>query len=230
MAAMAESPAAASTQPRGQRLWAVLLVLDSFFVITFGGTLAMKAYQHWQAPVDVQPPRRGHKPPKAPAPKPADAPAAEPAKPAEAPKAPEAAKPAKQAETPAEAGLRPPKPSMIHEAPTREKAVPQTASKAAAAAAPAAAPAAGADAAKQKAVPTDFSIKSPGAKTVELAGAFIVRGGKKAMVGHPDGTWTVTLYLTPNTYRYWFLVNGKKTLDPAATAVDRGASVRTVAP
>ena len=75
-----------------------------------------------------------------------------------------------------------------------------------------------------------FELKSPGAKSVELAGAFIVRGGKKPMSAQPDGTWTVTVYLTPNTYRYWFLVNGKKTLAPANANTDRGASVISVAP
>jgi outer membrane biosynthesis protein TonB len=225
MAAMPAQPSVdesvePAAPPRGQGLWGVLLVLDAVFMVTFGGTLGMKVYQHVFATPEMTAPKRPHRPPKTPpAPKPAEPAAAKP----EPPKPAEPAKPApKQAETPAEAGLRPPKPSLLSEAPAREKAGLQGA---------AASSAAAADASKQKAVPTDFSIKAPGAKSVELAGAFLVRGGgKKAMVGHPDGTWTVTLYLTPNTYRYWFLVNGKKTLDPLSPTVDRGASVRTVAP
>ena len=37
--------------PRGShRLWAFLLILDSVFVIVFGGAVAAKVYQHWKAP------------------------------------------------------------------------------------------------------------------------------------------------------------------------------------
>lgn len=73
-----------------------------------------------------------------------------------------------------------------------------------------------------------FRLKAPGAKSVELVGAFIVRGGKKRMVEHSDELWTLTLYLTPNTYRYHFLVNGKKKLDPENPNGARGASILTV--
>jgi hypothetical protein len=221
-----ETPVETAPAPsgRGQKLWAVLLVLDSFFVITFGGTLAMKLYQHWQAPPPVVP-SRAHRPPKA-APAAASTAAAATAPVPAAPAAPakaEAAKPAAKPEPPSN-GLRPPKPSMLQEAPRHEKAGLQGAASGAAPAAPAA-PAAGA---KNKALPTEFTLKAPGARSVELVGAFIVHGGRKAMVSHPDGTWTLTLYLTPNTYRYWFVVNGKKTLDPSSARVDRGASVVTV--
>jgi hypothetical protein len=218
MAAMPEPtvenrPSAAASSNRGQRLWAVLLVLDSFFVITFGGTLAMKLYQHSQAPAAPIPAPHGHRAPKAPAPAPA--PESAPAKPAESPK-PEAKS------EPAEKGPRPPKPSMLHEAPQHEKAAPKMSG--ATAPSDAQTPAAP----KGKALATEFTLKSPGAKSVDLVGAFIVHGGRKAMVSHPDGTWTLTLYLTPNTYRYWFSVNGKKTLDPQSAKIDRGASVVAV--
>lgn len=210
---------------RSQKVWAFLLVVDSFFVIIFGGAVAAKVYQHWQAPaVDAAP--RSRKAVRVQAaksePKPAEpAPAPKEPEPAPAPKA-EPAKPAK-----AEPHNGPtPRPSM--DAPPRQAAQPQTSSQPAPKPAAPAAPAA-ADA--QKAVPHEFSIKQPGAKSVELAGAFLVRtGGRKAMISHPDGTWTLTLYLTPNTYRYWFLINGKKALDPQNPKNDRGASVVTVAP
>ena len=207
----------------GQRLWAVLLVVDSFFVIIFGGALAAKIYQHGQAPsVNAALPRHRR------APKPATAKPEKPPEPAVAAPAPSAKPepppPAKPAQ-PADA-LRPPKPSLLHSAPTRANAQPQAAAPAPAAAAPAVA--VPAPTAKTKALPTEFLLKSPAARTVELVGAFIVHGGKKAMVSHPDGTWTLTLYLTPNTYRYWFLVNGKKTLDPHNPKTDRGASVMAV--
>ena len=42
-----------------------------------------------------------------------------------------------------------------------------------------------------------------------------------------DGTWTVTLYLNPGTYRYFFSVDKKKQLDPNAQT-DKGASLRSL--
>lgn len=214
------TPAAASS--RGQKVWAVLLVLDSFFVIIFGGALAAKLYQHWQAPAAAVVPQRAHRPVKAPAPK-AESKPAEPAPPPAPPAAPKAAAPKPAAPAAAQSGPRPPKPSLIQDAPLHQSAQPQGAG-----AASASAPGGNSAAAKNKALPTDFSIKAPGARSVELAGAFIVHGGKKPMVAHDDGVWTITLYLTPNTYRYWFLVNGKHTLDPRNSKTDRNASVVTV--
>jgi len=201
---------------RGQRLWAVLLVLDAFFVIVFGGALAAKIYSHLQAPVvPVAPQRR---------PRPAHAP--EPAKPPEAAKPPAPA-PAKPAQAPAKADqMKPPKPSLLNEAPRHEAAKPRGGAKTEAAPAPA--PAASADG-KPKAVSVEFKLTVPGAKRVELAGPFIVRGGgRMPMKDRGDGLWTLTLYLTPNTYRYHFLVDGKKTLDPQNPKTDRGASVVSV--
>lgn len=217
--------------PRGQRLWAVLLVLDSFFVIIFGGALAAKMYQHWQAP--AQPTRRA-RPVKMPAPKPAEpakseAPKAEPAKPAEAPKSEaakaEPAKPAAKAESAKADAPRPPKPSLLHEAPRRQTAglAGQASKPAPAAAAPAG------EAPVVKAQPVEFRYKGQ-ARKVEVVGAFIVRGGRKAMVEAAPGEWTLTLYLTPNTYRYFFAVNGKKVLDPANSKTERGMSLMTVVP
>lgn len=197
---------------RGQRVWAVLLVLDSFFVIIFGGALAAKIYQHWQEPAAPVIPARAHRPAKAAAVKPE-------AKQPDARPAPAPAAPAPAAES-AASGPRPPKPSLIQDAPLHQSAALQGSAQAPAAAA--------GDAAKVKALPTQFSLKAPGARSVELAGAFIVHGGKKAMTQHGDGTWTVTVYLTPNTYRYWFVVNGRHTLDPRNPSTDRNASVVTV--
>lgn len=213
---------------RGQRLWGALLFIDFFFVIIFGGAVGRKIYEHWQAPSASALPARGRRPAKAAAPKPVE-PAASAPLPAPPPEPPKAAAPklSKTLEIPvAPDSPRPPKPSLLHAAPRHENATPQTgatpthAAPAAAAAAPIGA----------KAVPTEFQLRSPSARTVDLAGAFIVRGGKKAMSGHTDGSWTLTLYLTPNTYRYWFLVNGKKILDPQNPKTDRGASVITVTP
>lgn len=221
----AEGSGQAARAARGQKLWAVLLVLDSFFVIIFGGALAAKLYQHWQAPpVAARRPRPVKKP------EPAESAKAEPAKaPVPAAPAPAPAKPPESAKAEPAADPRSPrplKPSMLHEAPRREGARPQGSSGAAAAPAPAPAPAAGT---VVKAVPVDFQYKGQ-AKKVELIGAFIVRGGRKAMVETAPGNWSLTLYLTPNTYRYHFFVNGKKVLDPANDRHERGMSVIAVVP
>lgn len=223
---MEEEASAPAKSARGQKLWAVLLVLDSFFVIIFGGALAAKVYQHWQAPPPL--PTRRPKPVAAKPAEPAQASTAA-AKPAEAPK-PEPVKPVAKAEpAPNPNAPRPPKPSLLHEAPRREAAHMQGAGapSAAPAAAPSAAPAAPAN--PMKAVPVEFTYKG-NAKRVELVGAFIVRGGKKAMIESAPGVWTLTLYLTPNTYRYHYFVNGKKVLDSGNPKSDRGMSVITVEP
>lgn len=212
MSAMLTETAAVS---RAQRLWAVLLVLDSFFVIIFGGALAAKLYQHWHAP--PSPLRRAARVPKG-APKPA------PAAPPAAASTPEPAKNEAKAPEPqaAAAAANKPlaKPSLLQEPPKRREA---PALKNGGGDTPAAATA--------KAVPTEFKIKAPGAKTVELAGAFLVRtGGVKPMVRRDGDLWTLRLYLTPNTYRYHFLVDGKKTLDPENPATEKGSSIRHVLP
>src|SRR5438128_2525040 len=98
---------------RGQRLWAVLLVLDAFFVIVFGGALAAKIYSHLQAPpAPVAPPRHGRAARTPETPKPAEPP--KPATPA--PMTPEPAPTVKADQ------VKPPKPSLLHEAPRREAA------------------------------------------------------------------------------------------------------------
>jgi|SRR5579883_3092539 len=215
----AQAPARTS---RGQRVWAVLLVLDSFFVIIFGGALAAKLYQHWQAPpVVVMPPRPR------PAPKPAAAPAAQaPPKLAPAPATISLPKAKTAAAEPARKRNGPtPKPSLLQDAPRHESAQPREADSSQAASS---APAPAASGGKAKAQPVEFHYKGRGHR-VELAGAFIVHGnGRKAMVQR-DGAWSLTVYLTPNTYRYWFVVDGKKVLDPDNPAQSRSASVVSVA-
>ena len=79
---------------------------------------------------------------------------------------------------------------------------------------------------KRHSVPVEFKLKAARARNVRLVGAFIVRGGHRDMVQEKAGLWTLTLYLLPgNNYRYWFSVDGKKTLDPNNPKRDRGASV-----
>lgn len=224
-AAPAEGAAAESAVPRGShKLWAFLLVLDSVFVIVFAGAVAAKVYQHWKAPaVVLNPPRpRKAKPVDAPAPSTAAAAAPEPAKAPEPPKPepPKAPEPKPAAEAP-----RPPKPSMLAEAP-KHRETPKLADAggkpAAAPAKPAAPPPADG---KVKALKTEFKLHAPKAKNVELVGAFIVRGGRKEMARQDDGTWTVTLYLNPGSYRYFFSVDKKKQLDPENPHSEKGASL-----
>lgn len=200
--------------PRGShKLWAFLLVLDSVFVIVFAGAVAAKVYQHWKTPPVAAKP----------------VPRKRPAKPVEAPAAPAAAapapapEPAKAPETPKPASdaPRPPKPSMTTEAP-RHRETPKLAD--AAGKPPAAAPANG----KVKALKTEFKVQAPRAKSVELVGAFIVRGGRKDMIRQGDGSWTITLYLNPGTYRYFFAVDKKKQLDPENPLSDKSASLLTI--
>ncbi len=139
------------------------------------------------------------------------------------------APPPKKAKTPEPPAAAPDAPPPAPVAPSAPKPEPPAAApKAPEPPPPAAAAAAAAAPAKTKALPVEFKLKQAGAKKVELAGAFIVRGGKAPMAKNGDGSWTVTLYLIPDTYRYNFLVDGKKIIDPQNPNVSRGASVVTI--
>jgi type IV secretory pathway VirB10-like protein len=227
--------AATTPTTRSERLWAFLLLFDAFFVVIFGGALATTLYQHWPSshnsagiPVHMA---KAERPKPAPTPAPAPAPAAAktaPAAPAPAP-APKIQNAPKQANRQAPRPLRP---SLLSESKPHKAAAPQSAAAENSEEAPRTAPAAAAPApdagAKIKAQPVEFHYKSAKAKQVELVGAFIVRGGRKTLVKHAEGLWSLTLYLTPNSYRYWFSVDGKKKLDPANSETNRNASVLTV--
>lgn len=202
--------------PRGsQRLWAFLLVLDSVFVIVFAGAVAAKVYQYWKAPAApavaskrrAAPPKEQPKPAE-PAPAPAPAP---PAEPAPEPKAAEPAAASKaKPEPPAAPEAAPPKPSLLAEAP-KHRQTPK--------------PADAAPAGKVKASRVDFKISAPKAKSVQLVGAFIMRGGRRDMERQDDGAWSTVLYLNPGQYRYYFNVDKKKRLDPENPRSEKGASV-----
>lgn len=85
-----------------------------------------------------------------------------------------------------------------------------------------------ADNAKIKAAPVEFKVSAPSAKSVALAGAFLVKGGKKDMLEESGGHWALTIYLKPGTYRYHFIIDGKKTLDSDNPRIERGSSVLVV--
>jgi len=221
--ASAPEPVPDSPAPQGShKLWAFLLVLDSMFVIVFAGVVAAKVYQHWKAPaapLAAAPRKRPAKAVEAPVAPTAPAPVPEPAK---APEPKPAPVPAAKASPEAP---RPPKPSMLVDAP-KHRETPKL-SEAGSKAAPAAPAPVAADG-KVKAVRTEFKLKAPQAKAVELVGAFIVRGGRKDMSRQDDGTWTVTLYLNPGSYRYFFSVDKKKQLDPENPNSDKGLSLLAV--
>jgi hypothetical protein len=193
-------PPAPEAAHGSHRLWALLLVLDCAFVIVFGGLVASKVYQHWNEPAPAAAPAPAHR-------RAAKSETAPPPPPAPAPVA---AAPEKPSAPPAEPEA-PPKPSLAEETP---------------AAAPSA-PAPAADG-KVKAAPVEFKLKAPNADSVQIVGAFIVHGGRKAMARRADGTWTTKLYLNPGQYRYFFFVDGRRTLDPANPHSDRGASLLTL--
>ncbi len=230
-------------RPRGShKLWAILLVLDCVFVIIFGGAVAAKVYQHWQEPPPTPPPAAQKAKPAAQKAKSAKKTPAKKspkkktvkkktakkkavaAKKTPAPKKKKTAEPAK--------GVKPPRPSLLSEAPKpREAPKPQGAKKketpktTTVAKAPPPPP----KAQRPKAFPVDFKIKAPGAKKVQLTGMFLVRtGGKKDMVAKGDGLWALRLYLVPDTYQYLFIVDGKKTKDPENSDEKLGHSLMTV--
>jgi hypothetical protein len=126
--------------------------------------------------------------------------------------------------------MRPPKPSLLSDGPkprqTPSLAGPGAAPKAAAPA-PAPAPAA-ASGERPRAKPIVFRVRAPSAKSVQLVGAFIVRGGRKEMDKQGDGSWTAEVYLHPGQYRYFFSVDKKKLLDPENPRSERGSSLLTV--
>jgi HEAT repeat protein len=72
-----------------------------------------------------------------------------------------------------------------------------------------------------------FRLKAPQARSVLLA-LDILAGKRKPMVRSVNGDWSVSLPLAAGRYRYQFIVDGVRTLDPANPAVERGASLLTV--
>jgi hypothetical protein len=57
-----ESPEPRKPQSGSHGLWLFLLVLDSIFVIVFGGAVAAKVYQYWKTPAVVAAPAGRRRP------------------------------------------------------------------------------------------------------------------------------------------------------------------------
>lgn len=236
--------------PRSQpAVWLALLAVDALLVVLFGATVVAKIARHW-VPKPAPIAEKG-RPKQAPEPAPetpaetAKGPEAdkaaetakppEPVKPAEPARAAEPAKPAQAKAAPKAATAKAADPKTAASKPAAAKPLPKPSLVSNGAAKPAdrpaprpAAPAAPAGKVRAKAV--EFSVQAPAAKSVHVAGAFIVKGGKAEMNKGADGRWTATLYLHPGEYRYVFLIDGRRTIDPQNSRVSRGASVLIVEP
>ncbi|MBI5623257.1 MAG: hypothetical protein HY924_05720 [Elusimicrobia bacterium] len=229
-----QAPAGAPSQKSfgSQGLWMGLLVVDSLLIAVFGsylGVVGMKAYHQWRgkAPIVTAPTKSPLKPEpaKAVAPAPPAAETPKEAAPEPAKQTAKALEPAKAAKAHPEPAKKPaaPEPAKAQAKPAKEPPSPSMGS--------AKAPAPDAADALVKALPVEFSYHAPSAKSVKLAGAFLVRGGgKKDMVHGSGGDWNLTLYLKPGSYRYWFLEDGKRKVDPRNSKVERGASVVVIYP
>jgi 1,4-alpha-glucan branching enzyme len=76
--------------------------------------------------------------------------------------------------------------------------------------------------AKAHAKPTNFYCAAPDAKEVFIAGDFNDWDMKShPMHRQPDGTWFTQLALAHGHHHYWFVVDGKPTLDPRAQGIGR---------
>lgn len=71
--------------------------------------------------------------------------------------------------------------------------------------------------AQQTIDPVTFTCDAPDAKSVYLSGDFNDWDPDAySMKRMPDGTWQSKIQLNPGEHHYWFLVDGKATLDPKA--------------
>lgn len=78
----------------------------------------------------------------------------------------------------------------------------------------------------------EFRHKAPKAKTVDLIGDFNAWNPGTVKLSKRDGAWETLIPLPKGRYRYAFLVDGKRELDPSAketeTVNGEDASVRVV--
>ncbi|MBI5799994.1 MAG: glycoside hydrolase family 13 [Verrucomicrobia bacterium] len=70
--------------------------------------------------------------------------------------------------------------------------------------------------------PINFFCAATGAKEVFIAGDFNEWNATlHPMEQSPDGNWIGQVSLAHGHYRYWFVVDGKPTLDPRAQGISR---------
>ena len=172
----------------GQKLWGLLLVVDSFFVVIFGGAFAAKLYESWQAPS-----HEFFSPARSPKLSPENYLRSVPA----IPRPPKAASPVTPAKTLTKS---------IAQAPTSPKPVKTQKNKYKE---PQILPSRG----PQKARGVAFHYYGKKIRRVFLVASFL-HGGKKPLRKVRHGPWKAEVYLMPGNYRYQFMVDGKKILDP----------------
>ncbi|MBI5201481.1 MAG: hypothetical protein HY925_07855 [Elusimicrobia bacterium] len=218
----APAPAGAPAKTPSKKVWGVLLVLAAVMVLFFGGAVACLLYMRIATPPLAQVPARPVVKKKGAAA--ADAPPAQEPPKAEPPKVEEPKKAEAKAEPKAEpkaeaktAAAKTPEPKAA-DRPTGSPAVhaaalpkhtaePITASQKT----EKAAPAASTEPKKVRAIAVEFTHSAPHAKDVQLRGAFLVRtGGKQSMVKDSSGVWKLSLSLLPGSYKYSFVVDGKR--------------------
>lgn len=210
----ASAPAAsiADAPPPSKRFWATLLIVDSLFLLIFGGALASMMLKQWSAPAVSSPVRANKRaePKKSapavietapPVPAPAPAPVPE-VKKAEPERKPEPAAQASRGPLGRPSVLAPDLPRRSEPAlasehgsgpkqPDQQKTAPSG------------------DKVKAKIV--IFSCPGNGAKEVFLKGPFLVRTrGEKRMLKDPDGIWRSSVSLLPGTYKYHCAADGKR--------------------
>ena len=185
----------------GQKLWGLLLVVDSFFVVIFGGAFAAKIYESWQTPAhEFLPPASTVKINQENHPHLAATVSPSPLKPV----------------TPTTIAKATPQTQPKSNAP--KTATPKTTSNLKKRISPHAQhkyqepqilPSRGPDKARGVA----FRYYGKKARRVTLISSFL-HGGKKALKKTRRGPWQITVYLMPGKYHYLFMVDGKKILDP----------------
>ncbi len=175
----------------GQKLWGLLLVVDSFFVVIFGGAFAANLYESWQnSGHELSAPVHPFKP--------------IPSKPLRAVSSiPQPLKPATP-QTPATAS---PKPASSPAPKAQKNKISQP--KPARAQEPQILPSRGLG--KARGVIFDYYGRK--ARHVFLIASFI-RGGEKPFKKTKRGPWKAKVFLMPGNYHYQFMVDGKKILDP----------------
>ncbi len=89
-------------------------------------------------------------------------------------------------------------------------------------------PAPQAQAPRQKTRRIDFEYSNPEAKSVSIDGSFL--NWKPRPMKRNGNSWRINLYIFPGKYRYHFVVDGEKTLDPLQPLKRNGESYLIVVP
>ncbi len=178
----------------GQKLWGLLLVIDSFFVVIFGGAFAAKLYESWQTPArEFTAPIHELKPA---LPKPLRAVSS----------IPQHLKKATISQSPTPAAPKP----IAAQPPQTQKQKNQVAkTHLPSYKEPQILPSRG----PEKARGVVFHYYGKKSHRVFLIASFI-RGRKEPLKKAKRGGWKAKVFLMPGNYRYQFLVDGRKILDP----------------